>query len=153
MKIAAAYTPAFGHAKKKLLVSDDAPSVAPDQAKGLVKALGIVAAKNLSATTVAGVSWKLTTVPTVTSQPDLATMLVNNNVAPDKAPQFAQEIRQLLGNPVVRSVLIAVSGGAVAYLVVEKTSWSRTAKWSVIVGFAVLCGVAYALLRHYKILV
>lgn len=132
-----------------VLVPDSVSPPSPDQTKALIKAATIVAAKNVGAIGVARGAWKLTTVPQTMSQQDLTTFLANNNAPAGKAPEIASDLRQLLSHPLARTVLFAVSGGSLAYLVVEKTPWSTRTKIWTSVGVGVACGALYLLLRHY----
>lgn len=138
--------------QSKVLAPNTSEHVPAADAKELLKAAGTFALKNVTATGVGGMAWKLTTVPQTTSHQELATLLANNNIAPDKAPLIAHELRELLGNPALRSLLIGVSGGAMAYLVVEKTSWSQRTKWLTIIGVGIACSLLYLALRHYGIM-
>ena len=153
MKIAASapLTP-LRLSQRTVLTPTGADPLPASHARELAKAIGVVAAKNVSAAGVAGGAWKLTTVPHTTSVQDLTTLLTNNNVTPEKAPVFANDIRQLLSNPAVRAVLFGVSGGAAAYIIVEKTPWSRRTKWLVTIGAGLNSAGVYLLLRHYGIL-
>ena len=73
--------------------------------------------------------------------------LIANNVAPAKAPDVARNALQLLNNPLVRTVLVAISAGALTYVVVEKTSWSTAAKWWTIVLVGAAAAGLFWLLR------
>lgn len=153
MKIAATARPTLLHPSQRTLLSPtDAPTIPPGQAKDLIKAAGAVVGKNVTGTSVAAGAWKLTTVPQTTTHDQLASFLANNNISPDKAPGFAKDLRELLANPAVRAVLFGVSGSAAAYLIVEKTSWSRRVKWLTVIGAGVITSGLYLVLRHYGIM-
>lgn len=117
-----------------------------------MKAMSVVAIKNVGAAGIATGAWKLTTIPQATTHQELADILFGNNITAEKAPVYASEIRQLLTNPWVRTVLFGVCGGASAYLVIEKTRWSRKTKRLATVGAFVVCAALYLLLRHRGIL-
>lgn len=150
MKIITSQASSFRPVQRTVLAPDSAPVIAHVEAKELIKAFGTFAGKNVSGSVVAGGAWKLTTVPHATTSQELSSILTNNNISAEKAPELAGDLKNLLSNPAVRSILFGVSGGAAAYLIVEKTSWSTRAKWTVTLCAGVLSGGLYLLLHHFR---
>ena len=115
--------------------------------KDLYKAVTAVAGKNIGGLGLASGSWKLSSIAATTTEQEMVETLIANNVAPAKAPDVARNALQLLNNPLVRTVLVAISAGALTYVVVEKTSWSTAAKWWTIVLVGAAAAGLFWLLR------
>lgn len=137
----------------KVAVPDNAPTPAPSDTSDLLKAVGLVAAKNYSAGKLALKSWELTTVPNQMSGEQLSGFLAQNNLPPGHASSIADDLRPLLSHPAVRAVLFGVSGGSVVYLIVEKTNWSRRKVWIVTIASGLAISILYLILRHFGYIV
>ncbi len=125
------------------------PDAAPAPSPSAVKSLLGSAAATAKPTTALVAGWKLTTVPHMVSNDDLTSLFMKNNVPQPKAMEMAQDVRGFFANPVVRTVTVAVSGGVAAYLVVQKTAWSKGTKLAIAIGVGLIFGGLYLLLRHY----
>ncbi len=153
MKIADTSRPGpFQPIQHTIYIPDDSKPLPSGHTKELLTGLTAFVGKETGAGGVAWGAWKLTTIPHSKTIQELTNILLENNVSPEKAPVFANEIRQLLCNPWVRTLLFGVAGGAVAYATVETRPWSPTKKWLVTVGGVVVFSALYLVLRHYGIL-
>lgn len=150
--ITSAQVSRFSRRQGKLYVPDGYSSVpTPQESSGLLKA-GAAITRKLGAGGIATGAWKLSAVPANHDHKALTEWLIRNNVAPEKASPYAADIRQLLSNPAVRTVLFGISGGAATYFVVENTSWTTRTKWLVTALGAVVSAGGYLVLRHFGIL-
>lgn len=145
MNIIASTSHPLRREQRIVAIPDTVPAPPPSEIKSLLNST-VGAVKPTTAMTA---GWALTIIPNMASNDDIASILMKNNVPPAKAAEMAQEVRGFFGNPIVRTVVLAFSGGFAAYLVVKKTGWSTGTKAAIIIAAGLITGVLYLLLRHF----